>query len=93
VKTKLVFLTGTTGAPFDLASTGDPRSYADLTTPAGLTVLAETVNGIGPDKYHSSIPAEGSEPILALEGDKQPGGDAAHDHQGCDEPGVSPNPG
>ncbi len=33
VKTKLVFLTGASGAPFDLASTGDPRSYADLTTP------------------------------------------------------------
>ena len=50
VKTRLVFLTGATGAPFDLASTGDPRSYADLTTPAGLMVLAETVTGIGPDK-------------------------------------------
>ncbi len=50
VKTKLIFLTGATGAPYDLASTGDPRTYADLTTPAGLAGLAKTVNGIGPDK-------------------------------------------
>ena len=50
VRNKLVFLTGASGAPFDLSSTGDPRTYADLTTPAGLRVLAKTVNGIGPDK-------------------------------------------
>jgi len=50
VRTKLVFLTSATGAPFDLSSTGDPRTYADLTTPAGLAKLAKTVNGIGPDK-------------------------------------------
>ena len=50
VRTKLVFLTGATGAPFDLSSTGDPRTYADLTTPTGLVQLAKTVNGIGPEK-------------------------------------------
>lgn len=50
VKNKLVFLTGATGAPFDLSSTGDPRTYADLTTPNGLSGLAKIVNGIGPDK-------------------------------------------
>ena len=50
VKDKLVFLTSATGAPYDLSSTGDPRTYADLTTPAGLAWLAKTVDGIGPDK-------------------------------------------
>jgi glycerophosphoryl diester phosphodiesterase len=50
MRTKLVFLTGATDAPFDLSGTGDPRSYADLTTPAGLGELAMTVNGFGPDK-------------------------------------------
>ena len=50
VKNKLVFLTSATGAPYDLSSTGDPRTYADLTTPAGPARLAKTVNGIGPDK-------------------------------------------
>ncbi len=46
----LVFLTSATGAPYDLASTGDPTTYADLTTAAGLARLRGIVNGIGPDK-------------------------------------------
>jgi glycerophosphoryl diester phosphodiesterase len=48
VKASLVLLTSASGAPYDLASTGDPRTYADLTTVAGLRSLAGTVNGIGP---------------------------------------------
>ena len=50
VKARLVFLTSASGAPYDLASTGDPRTYADLTTAAGLGAMAGIVNGIGPDK-------------------------------------------
>jgi len=50
VRTKLIFLTSATGAPFDLVSKGDPRTYADLTAPAGLRLLATSINGIGPDK-------------------------------------------
>ena len=50
VRTKLVFLTGASGAPFDLSSTGDPRTYADLTTRSSLVQLGRTINGIGPDK-------------------------------------------
>jgi glycerophosphoryl diester phosphodiesterase len=50
VKARLIFLTAASGAPYDLASTGDPRTYADLTTVAGLRSIAGTVNGIGPDK-------------------------------------------
>jgi len=50
VKASLVFLTSAAGAPYDLSSAGDPRSYADLTTAAGLRSLANVVNGIGPDK-------------------------------------------
>jgi glycerophosphoryl diester phosphodiesterase len=49
-KAPLIFLTSATGAPYDLASTGDPRTYADLTTSAGLHSMAGIVNGIGPDK-------------------------------------------
>ncbi|MGO4340125.1 glycerophosphodiester phosphodiesterase [Pedococcus sp. 2YAF34] len=45
-----VFLASGSGAPFDLQSTGDPRTYADLLSPAGLRGLARTVDGIGPDK-------------------------------------------
>jgi len=50
VRARLVFLTSASGAPYDLASTGDHRTYADLTTAAGLRSIASVVNGIGPDK-------------------------------------------
>ncbi len=39
-----------TGAPWDLAAAGDPRTYADLATPAGLAFLAGFVTGVGADK-------------------------------------------
>jgi glycerophosphoryl diester phosphodiesterase len=45
VRNNLVFLTSATGSPF-----GDPTTYAEYTTPAGLVRLAKTINGIGPDK-------------------------------------------
>ena len=50
VNAPLVFLTSASGAPYDLASTGDPTTYAGLTTAAGLRSIAGIVNGIGPDK-------------------------------------------
>jgi glycerophosphoryl diester phosphodiesterase len=50
VRAALVFLTAASGAPYDLACTGDPRTYAELTTAAGLRVMAGIVNGIGPEK-------------------------------------------
>jgi len=50
VKARLVLLTSASGAPHDLASTGDPSTYADLSTAAGLRRLSGIVNGIGPDK-------------------------------------------
>ena len=46
----LVFLVAQDGAPYDLFAAGDPRTFADLLTPAGLTELARWVEGIGPDK-------------------------------------------
>jgi glycerophosphoryl diester phosphodiesterase len=45
LRVPLVFLTAATGNPW-----GDPRSYADYLTPAGLRDLAAYVSGIGPDK-------------------------------------------
>ena len=45
VKDRLVFLTSATGNPWN-----DDRSYAYLTSPAGLRIVARTANGIGPDK-------------------------------------------
>ena len=50
VDSRLVFLTSAGGAPYDLASGGDPATYADLTTATGLRFLSGIVNGIGPDK-------------------------------------------
>ncbi|WP_228389307.1 glycerophosphodiester phosphodiesterase [Cumulibacter manganitolerans] len=50
LKTKTVFLTGAKGAPYDLVAAGDPRTYADLTTPTGLAGMRAFVDGLGPDK-------------------------------------------
>jgi len=50
VNARLIFLTSASGAPYDLASTGDPTTYAELTTPAGLRSVSGIINGIGPDK-------------------------------------------
>jgi glycerophosphoryl diester phosphodiesterase len=46
----LVQLLDDHGRPYDLVVSGDPRTYADLATPAGLAELAEHVQGIGPNK-------------------------------------------
>ena len=46
----LVQLIDCTGAPFDLKSTGDPTTYADLVTRAGLRKVSKYADGIGPCK-------------------------------------------
>jgi len=38
------------GAPYDLVASGDPRTYADLITPAGLAQIAGYAQAIGPNK-------------------------------------------
>ncbi|MDQ1538425.1 MAG: glycerophosphoryl diester phosphodiesterase [Actinomycetota bacterium] len=50
VNARLMFLTGATGAPYDLSSTGDPTTYAQLTTASGLRSISRIVNGVAPDK-------------------------------------------
>lgn len=45
-----VFLTGGSGAPYDLVAAGDPRTYADLTTRRGLQSISGFVDGLGPEK-------------------------------------------
>ena len=50
VRVALVQLLSATGAPADLVAAGDPRTYADLTTPAGLAGIARYADAIGPDK-------------------------------------------
>ncbi|WP_030609895.1 glycerophosphodiester phosphodiesterase family protein [Streptomyces fulvoviolaceus] len=41
---------GTTGGPYDLVSGGDPTTYKDMMTAAGLARIAEYAAWIGPDK-------------------------------------------
>lgn len=47
---ELVQLTSATGAPFDLAAAGDPRTYADLMSPAGLREISTYAQWLGPEK-------------------------------------------
>ena len=50
LRVNLVQLTSSTGAPYDFVATGDPRTYADLVTPAGLRQIARYADVLGPDK-------------------------------------------
>ncbi|OZM71439.1 glycerophosphodiester phosphodiesterase [Amycolatopsis antarctica] len=50
LKVRLVQLTSATGAPADFVAAGDPRTYADLVTPAGLAEVAGYADILGPEK-------------------------------------------
>lgn len=52
-----------TGAPFDLQSAGDPRSYADLLTPRGLAEIREYAGQVGLHK-DLMIPRDGDGRLL-----------------------------
>ena len=46
----LVQLIDATGKPYDFVVSGDPRTYADLVTPAGLAEIATYADGVGVNK-------------------------------------------
>jgi glycerophosphoryl diester phosphodiesterase len=46
----LVQLIEATGQPYDLVVAGDPRTFADMVSPAGLAEIATYAEGIGPNK-------------------------------------------
>jgi glycerophosphoryl diester phosphodiesterase len=46
----LVQLIDAAGAPYDLVTAGDPRTYRDLTTPEGLAWIATYADGVGAHK-------------------------------------------
>ena len=46
----IIQLLDATGAPYDLRSTGDPRTYRDLATPQGLRWIGRYADGVGPHK-------------------------------------------
>ena len=50
IKVPLVQLVSDAGKPYDFVVSGDPRTYADLATPAGLTEIAKYADGIGANK-------------------------------------------
>jgi glycerophosphoryl diester phosphodiesterase len=51
LRVPLVQLLGApTQKPWDFAVSGDPRTYADMATPAGLRDIAEYADGVGPSK-------------------------------------------
>ena len=49
-RVRLIQLLGASGRPWDFAASGDPRTYADLATPAGLAEIARYADGVGPNK-------------------------------------------
>ncbi|HEX8488433.1 MAG TPA: glycerophosphodiester phosphodiesterase family protein, partial [Propionibacteriaceae bacterium] len=44
---RLIQLVDCQGAPYDLVAAGDPRTYADLVTPAGLRTISTYADGLG----------------------------------------------
>jgi glycerophosphoryl diester phosphodiesterase len=53
-----VQLTAPAGAPWDFVAAGDPRTYPDLVTPAGLRQVARYADALGPDKSQI-VPRDG----------------------------------
>ncbi|MFI7677005.1 glycerophosphodiester phosphodiesterase [Actinophytocola sp. NPDC049390] len=50
LRVPLVQLTSGSGAPFDFVDSGDPRTYKDIISPAGLRDVAKYAKGLGPEK-------------------------------------------
>lgn len=50
IDVRLVQLMDASGRPYDFTAAGDPRSYADLATPAGLASIAGYADGVGLNK-------------------------------------------
>ena len=59
----LVQLLSDVGAPYDLVAAGDPRTYADLSTPEGLAEIATYADGMGPSK-NQILPRDADQNLL-----------------------------
>ena len=59
----LVQLLSDVGAPYDLVAAGDPRTYADLSSPEGLAEIATYAAGIGPSK-NQLLPRDADQNLL-----------------------------
>jgi len=60
----LVQLLNASGKPYDFVVNGDPRTYADLATAAGLREIARYADGVGPNK-NLIVPRDGSNRLMA----------------------------
>jgi glycerophosphoryl diester phosphodiesterase len=60
----LIQLMEESGAPWDFTARGDPRTYADLATPAGLAEIATYAAGIGAHK-NLIIPRDAGDRLVA----------------------------
>jgi glycerophosphoryl diester phosphodiesterase len=63
LRVPLIQLIDGSGAPYDLRAAGDPRTYTDLLTPAGLAEIATYADGIGPAKDRI-VPRDASGALL-----------------------------
>ncbi|HSP39092.1 MAG TPA: glycerophosphodiester phosphodiesterase [Frankiaceae bacterium] len=50
LRTSLVQLTSASGRPYDYTAAGNPATYADIVSPAGLRKVATYADWLGPDK-------------------------------------------
>jgi glycerophosphoryl diester phosphodiesterase len=64
LRVPIVQLTSATGRPYDFTAKGDPRTYADLTTPGGLRWVARYADGLGPEK-NQIVPRDAQNRLLA----------------------------
>ena len=60
----LMQLTSATGAPADFVASGDPRTYADITTAAGLRQVGRYARFLGPDK-NQIVPRDATGKLLS----------------------------
>ena len=63
-KVPIVQLISDVGKPWDFVVSGDPRTYADLATPAGLREIARYADGVGPNK-NLIVPRDSANRLLA----------------------------
>jgi glycerophosphoryl diester phosphodiesterase len=66
IRVPLIQLTSASGQPYDFTAKGDPRTYADITSPSGLREVARYADGIGPDK-NQIVPRRRAEPAEAAD--------------------------
>ncbi|MGH3463805.1 MAG: glycerophosphodiester phosphodiesterase [Kribbellaceae bacterium] len=64
LRVPLVQLINGSGAPYDFVVAGDPRTYRDLVTPAGLQEISTYADGVGPTK-DLIIPRDATGKLLA----------------------------